>query len=92
MLELGCWGAKGGTGVMTSRVGGMGMPVTVERVRKKMLFGDLLVRVDIQQPDGPSEKYLEMVKKLAALDDRQVYGRIQQFESCLAELRNKHKE
>jgi len=69
------------------RIAGMGMPTTVDRMRKKKPFGDLIVRVDIQIPTEPSKKYLDLVKKLADLDDNESYGRILSFESCVDKCR-----
>jgi len=68
------------------RVSGVGMPVQVDRMRREIPYGDLLVRIEIQQPDNPSEKYLDLVKKLCDLDDNEIYGRIQQLESCISEM------
>ena len=70
------------------RISGMGMPVKVDRMRHKMPYGDLLVRIDVQQPDKPSQEYLDLVKKLGEFDDIEIYGRIQQFESCIEEIRS----
>ncbi len=72
------------------RVRGVGMPVaTLRPKRRTQQYGDLLAKIQIDPPQKPSAEYLDLLKKVAALDDIEEYRRIEEFNSRLSKLRNR---
>ena len=61
------------------RIRGAGMPML-----QKSGFGDLLVKLQVVTPNNPSDNYLELVKKLSELDDKEVYEKISEFKSKIS--------
>jgi len=62
------------------RLKGKGMPVAVASYRQRVLFGDLLVRAQVEIPKNPSQDYLDVIEKLSSLDNEETYEQIAQFE------------
>lgn len=67
------------------RIRGYGMPVVHRRPNQKIEKGDILARIQIETPDKPSPEYLELIKKLASIDDKNVYSRIAAFQNRLTQ-------
>jgi molecular chaperone DnaJ len=68
------------------RLKGKGMPVAVASYRQKVLFGDLLIRVQVEVPEKPSQDYLALVEQLSSLDKKETYERIAKFETRIGDL------
>jgi DnaJ-class molecular chaperone len=68
------------------RLKGKGMPVAVASYRQQALFGDLLVRMQVEIPKNPSRDYLDVVEKLSSLDSGETYEQIALFESRIDAL------
>lgn len=66
------------------RLTGMGLPALRSRPGDPE-FGDLLVQIQIESPQNPSPDYLDLVKKLSVLDDKEKYSKIRNFESNVKE-------
>ena len=66
------------------------MPVaTLRPKRRAQQYGDLLAKIQIDPPQKPSAEYLDLLKKVAALDDIEEYRRIEEFNARLSKLRNR---
>jgi molecular chaperone DnaJ len=68
------------------RAKGMGMSVLITSHRQGSTTGDLLIRVQVDPPKNPSAEYLDLVKKLEAMDDKQVYEALDKFKDQVKEL------
>ncbi len=71
------------------RVKGVGMPVLLRGNRRTQQHGDLLAKIQIEPPQKPSAEYVDLVKKVAALDDIEEYRRIEEFNARLSKLHNR---
>lgn len=77
------------------RVAGKGMPVNLSEYvmnRSKAVKGDLLISIQVEIPATPSDKYLNLIKKLHEVDDEEMYPAIVDFKSKIGEIEKQKKE
>jgi len=64
------------------RMKGLGMPLYAQH-RSRAGYGDLLAKIQVEIPQNPSQEYQNLLNKLAALDDKEEYRRIEAFNARL---------
>jgi len=65
------------------RVKELGLPIGKTIGDGRTIYGDLLVKVQVEPPDTPSKEYLDLIKKLEALDDKNTSKKIEAFKAKL---------
>ena len=75
-------------GVLRVQEAGMPVPATHGHERPTQTYGDLLAKIQIEPPEKPTNEYVDLVKKLAKLDDTEEYRRINEFNARLSKLRS----
>lgn len=76
-------GTKSGSVI---RLLGKGMPHVVRQMQKDRPFGDLLVRLQVELPNKPTDSFISLVNKLSTLDDKQEYPSIKEFQSRIEKV------
>lgn len=71
---------------------GKGMPMSIDKEGKWKSFGDLFIKLELDLPESLDEDYIDLVKKLAFIDDKEKYPKISKFQSCIKKLKEQNDE